>query len=157
MINPLLFFEQLIWNVVKRTSYYIFDVFQGIRVGLFTPDMAFEAIVKKQIARLKEPSLKCIDLVVQELTNVVRNTAEKVRQLTRGSLEHLELHHPWLNYIRVAWGRARDYYSFSFFFCVSILICSSWSSCIRCTDWFVHTRQSVWCGCKAKNWSIKRT
>ena len=115
MINPLLFFEQLIWNVVKRTSYYIFDVFQGIRVGLFTPDMAFEAIVKKQIARLKEPSLKCIDLVVQELTNVVRNTAEKVRQLTRGSLEHLELHHPWLNYIRVAWGRARDYYYFSFF------------------------------------------
>ena len=50
----------------------------GIRVGLFTPDMAFEAIVKKQIARLKEPSLKCIDLVVQELTNVVRFVAEKV-------------------------------------------------------------------------------
>ena len=40
--------------------------------------MAFEAIVKKQISRLKEPSIKCIDLVVQELTNVVRMTAEKV-------------------------------------------------------------------------------
>ena len=40
--------------------------------------MAFEAIVKKQISRLKEPSIKCIDLVVQELTNVVRTTAEKV-------------------------------------------------------------------------------
>lgn len=51
----------------------------GIRVGLFTPDMAFEAIVKKQIARLKEPSIKCIDLVVQELTNVVRMNAEKVQ------------------------------------------------------------------------------
>ena len=50
----------------------------GIRVGLFTPDMAFEAIVKKQISRLKEPSIKCIDLVVQELTNVVRLNAEKV-------------------------------------------------------------------------------
>ena len=50
----------------------------GIRVGLFTPDMAFEAIVKKQIGRLKEPSLKCIDLVVTELSNVVRMTAEKV-------------------------------------------------------------------------------
>ena len=47
-------------------------------MGLFTPDMAFEAIVKKQIARLKEPSIKCIDLVVQELTNVVRMTSEKV-------------------------------------------------------------------------------
>ena len=53
----------------------------GIRVGLFTPDMAFEAIVKKQIGRLKEPSLKCIDLVVQELTNVVRSVAEKVVEL----------------------------------------------------------------------------
>ncbi|KZS17708.1 putative Dynamin, partial [Daphnia magna] len=44
----------------------------GIRVGLFTPDLAFESIVKKQISLLKEPSLKCIDLVVTELTNVVR-------------------------------------------------------------------------------------
>ena len=50
----------------------------GIRVGLFTPDMAFEAIVKKQIMRLREPSLKCIDLVVAELSNVVRMVAEKV-------------------------------------------------------------------------------
>ena len=40
--------------------------------------MAFEAIVKKQIARMKEPSIKCIDLVVQELSNVVRTVAEKV-------------------------------------------------------------------------------
>lgn len=48
------------------------------RVGLFTPDMAFEAIVKKQIARLKEPSLKCVDLVETELTNVIRFCAEQV-------------------------------------------------------------------------------
>ena len=40
--------------------------------------MAFEAIVTKQIARLKEPSIKCVDLVVQELSNVVRMCAEKV-------------------------------------------------------------------------------
>lgn len=50
----------------------------GIRVGLFTPDMAFEAIAKKQIARLKEPSIKCVDLVVNELCNVIRNVAEHV-------------------------------------------------------------------------------
>lgn len=53
-------------------------ILTGIRVGLFTPDMAFEAIVKKQISRLKEPSIKCIDLVIQELTNVVRMCSEKV-------------------------------------------------------------------------------
>lgn len=47
-------------------------------MGLFTPDMAFEAIVKKQISRLKEPCLKCVDLVVQELSNVVRFCTERV-------------------------------------------------------------------------------
>lgn len=50
----------------------------GLRVGLFTPDMAFEAIVKKQIERLKEPSLKCVDLVVNELAVVIRQCAECV-------------------------------------------------------------------------------
>ncbi|CAG2065241.1 unnamed protein product, partial [Timema podura] len=50
----------------------------GIRVGLFTPDLAFEAIVKKQISMLKEPSLKAVDLVVTELSNVVRTCTEKV-------------------------------------------------------------------------------
>ena len=35
----------------------------GIRTGLFTPDMAFEAITKTQIGKLKEPCLKCVDMV----------------------------------------------------------------------------------------------
>ena len=55
----------------------------GIRVGLFTPDMAFEAITKRQIGGLKEPVLKCIDLVVIELSNVVRMCAEKMNQYPR--------------------------------------------------------------------------
>ena len=37
----------------------------GIRVGLFTPDMAFESIAKKQIDRMREPGLKCCDMVMQ--------------------------------------------------------------------------------------------
>ena len=67
----------LLQMCIKSIS-YILSPSPGIRVGLFTPDMAFEAIVKKQIGRLKEPSLKCIDLVVQELNNVVRMVSEKV-------------------------------------------------------------------------------
>ena len=59
----------------------LFNVIIGIRVGLFTPDMAFEAIVKSQIGRIREPSLKCIDLVVNELTNVVRAVTEKVNNV----------------------------------------------------------------------------
>nr|CAD7427725.1 unnamed protein product [Timema monikensis] len=55
----------------------------GIRVGLFTPDLAFEAIVKKQISMLKEPSLKAVDLVVTELSNVVRTCTEKMARYPR--------------------------------------------------------------------------
>ena len=40
--------------------------------------MAFEAIVKKQIEKLRSPSLKCCDLVVNELTTVIRKCSEKV-------------------------------------------------------------------------------
>ncbi|EPB73027.1 dynamin family protein [Ancylostoma ceylanicum] len=54
-----------------------------LQVGLFTPDMAFEAIAKKQIARLKEPSLKCVDLVVNELANVIRQCAECLARYPR--------------------------------------------------------------------------
>lgn len=49
------------------------------RTGLFTPDLAFEAIVKKQIQKLKGPTLKCIDMVVSELTSTIRKCSQKVK------------------------------------------------------------------------------
>uniref|UniRef100_A0A8C9YCG8 Dynamin-2 n=1 Tax=Sander lucioperca TaxID=283035 RepID=A0A8C9YCG8_SANLU len=61
----------------KEISYAIKNI-HGVRTGLFTPDLAFEAIVKKQIIKLKEPCLKCIDLVIQELINTVRQCTNKV-------------------------------------------------------------------------------
>ncbi|XP_023225471.1 dynamin-like isoform X2 [Centruroides sculpturatus] len=63
---------------LRREIAFAIRNIHGIRVGLFTPDMAFEAIVKKQISKLKEPALKCVDLVVAELGNVVRKCAEKM-------------------------------------------------------------------------------
>ena len=51
----------------------------GIRAGQLSSDLAFEIIVKNRIPRLKEPSVKCLDLVVVELINVVRFCSEKVR------------------------------------------------------------------------------
>ncbi|RWS15160.1 dynamin-like protein [Dinothrombium tinctorium] len=66
----------------KEIAYAIRNI-HGIRVGLFTPDMAFEAIVKKQIGRLREPSLKCVDLVIAELGNVVRKCTEKMSRYPR--------------------------------------------------------------------------
>ncbi|XP_030635628.1 dynamin-2 isoform X2 [Chanos chanos] len=66
----------------KEISYAIKNI-HGVRTGLFTPDMAFEAIVKKQIVKLKEPCLKCIDLVIQELINTVRQCTTKLSSYPR--------------------------------------------------------------------------
>lgn len=43
----------------------------GTRAALFIPEQAFEILVKKQIARLREPSLQCIGLVYDELQRIV--------------------------------------------------------------------------------------
>ncbi|KAJ8937715.1 hypothetical protein NQ318_015458 [Aromia moschata] len=87
-----LFHERFPFEIVKmefdekelrREIAFAIRNIHGIRVGLFTPDMAFEAIVKKQISRLKEPSLKCVDLVVTELSNVVRMCTDKMSRYPR--------------------------------------------------------------------------
>ncbi|XP_078807756.1 dynamin-2 isoform X2 [Oryzias latipes] len=66
----------------REISHAIKNV-HGVRTGLFTPDLAFEAIVKKQILKLKEPSLKCVDLVVSELTALVMKCAVKLGSYPR--------------------------------------------------------------------------
>ncbi|XP_050746521.1 dynamin isoform X1 [Drosophila biarmipes] len=87
-----IFHERLRFEIVKMAcdekelrreiSFAIRNI-HGIRVGLFTPDMAFEAIVKRQIALLKEPVIKCVDLVVQELSVVVRMCTAKMSRYPR--------------------------------------------------------------------------
>uniref|UniRef100_A0A0X3PQ02 dynamin GTPase n=1 Tax=Schistocephalus solidus TaxID=70667 RepID=A0A0X3PQ02_SCHSO len=61
----------------KDISFAIRNI-HGIRTGLFTPDLAFETIVRKQIERMKIPSLKCVDLVVAQLTEVVHDCTAKM-------------------------------------------------------------------------------
>ncbi|KAF7689211.1 hypothetical protein HF521_012564 [Silurus meridionalis] len=68
---------------LRREISYAIKNIHGVRTGLFTPDMAFEAIVKKQIIKLKEPCLKCIDLVIQELINTVRQCTAKLSSYPR--------------------------------------------------------------------------
>ncbi|KAG7232407.1 hypothetical protein INR49_008896, partial [Caranx melampygus] len=63
--------------------------------GLFTPDLAFEAIVKKQIQKLKEPTLKCIDMVVSELTFTIQKCSQKLAQypMLREEMERIVTQH----------------------------------------------------------------
>ncbi|XP_023813267.1 dynamin-2 isoform X11 [Oryzias latipes] len=66
----------------REISHAIKNV-HGVRTGLFTPDLAFEVIVKKQIVKLKTPCLKCIDLVIQELISTVRQCTNKLGSYPR--------------------------------------------------------------------------
>uniref|UniRef100_A0A7N8YI33 Interferon-induced GTP-binding protein Mx n=1 Tax=Mastacembelus armatus TaxID=205130 RepID=A0A7N8YI33_9TELE len=68
---------------MRREISYAIKNIHGIRTGLFTPDMAFEAIVKKQIIKLKEPCVKCVDMVIQELINTVRQCSNKLECFPR--------------------------------------------------------------------------
>lgn len=52
--------------------------------------MAFEAIVKKQVIKLKEPCVKCVDMVIQELINTVRQCSNKVGRLHAELAEALD-------------------------------------------------------------------
>ncbi|KAJ8254079.1 hypothetical protein COCON_G00206910 [Conger conger] len=88
----------------REISHAIKNV-HGVRTGLFTPDLAFEAIVKKQIVKLKEPCLKCIDLVIQELINTVRQCTNKL-----GSYPRLreETERIVTTYVREREGKTKD-------------------------------------------------
>uniref|UniRef100_A0A4W4HNA0 dynamin GTPase n=1 Tax=Electrophorus electricus TaxID=8005 RepID=A0A4W4HNA0_ELEEL len=68
---------------LRREISYAIKNIHGVRTGLFTPDLAFEAIVKKQIIKLKEPCLKCVDLVVSELSTLVHKSTEKLSSYPR--------------------------------------------------------------------------
>ncbi|NWI32281.1 DYN2 protein, partial [Sula dactylatra] len=68
---------------LRREISYAIKNIHGVRTGLFTPDLAFEAIVKKQVVKLKEPCLKCVDLVIQELINTVRQCTSKLGSYPR--------------------------------------------------------------------------
>ncbi|KAM8873508.1 dynamin-1a isoform 9-T9 [Synchiropus picturatus] len=78
----------------KEISYAIKNI-HGIRTGLFTPDLAFEAIVKKQIQKLKAPILKCIDMVVSELTFTIQKCSQKLAQypMLREEMERIVTQH----------------------------------------------------------------
>ncbi|KAI4832081.1 hypothetical protein KUCAC02_015063 [Chaenocephalus aceratus] len=68
---------------LRREISYAIKNIHGVRTGLFTPDLAFEAIVKKQVIKLKDPCLKCVDLVVTELAALIRKCTEKLGSYPR--------------------------------------------------------------------------
>lgn len=48
-------------------------VLQGPQPALFVPEISFELLVKRQIKRLEEPSLRCVELVHEELQRIIQH------------------------------------------------------------------------------------
>ena len=73
----------------------------GVRLGLFTPDLAFDVVAKKQIVRLKTPSLRLVDLVTEELRKIISSAVLQVEE--RGSLVSPP---PALHCVSSVWGNS---------------------------------------------------
>lgn len=70
-------------RTLRREITFAIKNIHGVRVGLFTPDMAFEAVTKRLIEKLKAPSLKCAELVSGELQNVVLDISANMGRFPR--------------------------------------------------------------------------
>jgi len=52
----------------------------GPRPALFVPEVSFELLVKRQIRRLEEPSLRCVELVHEEMQRIIQHCGNEVQQ-----------------------------------------------------------------------------
>lgn len=53
----------------------------GPRPALFVPDISFELLVKRQIKRLEEPSLRCVELVHEEMQRIIQHCGTQQEML----------------------------------------------------------------------------
>ncbi|WAR25092.1 DNM1L-like protein [Mya arenaria] len=61
----------------------------GPRPALFVPDISFELLVKRQIKRLEEPSLRCVELVHEEMQRIIQHCGT---QLAYINTKHPDFH-----------------------------------------------------------------
>ncbi|CCD70525.1 Dynamin-1-like protein drp-1 [Caenorhabditis elegans] len=72
-VNPLENLTQLdILTAIRNAT--------GPRPALFVPEVSFELLVKRQIQRLEEPSLRCVELVHEEMQRMVQHCGFTTQQ-----------------------------------------------------------------------------
>jgi dynamin 1-like protein len=62
----------------------------GPRPSLFVPEAAFDLLIKPQIRLLEPPSLRCVELVYEELMKICHNCTSTVRSLSLSCLPSVE-------------------------------------------------------------------
>jgi len=68
---------------LRREIAFAIRNIHGIRVGLFTPDRAFEEIVKSRITQLRQPCLKLVELVLEEVRKILKPILSKMNRYPR--------------------------------------------------------------------------
>ncbi|KAK6057139.1 dynamin GTPase effector domain protein, partial [Cooperia oncophora] len=68
----------------------------GPRPALFVPEVAFELLVKRQIQRLEEPSLRCVELVHEEMQRMVKHCGLTTQVANQVAIElaYINTRHP---------------------------------------------------------------
>lgn len=64
----------------------------GPRPSLFVPEIAFDLLVKPQIKLLEAPSLRCVELVYEELVKICHNCTSAVGRVLRGRAHFIDHH-----------------------------------------------------------------
>lgn len=77
----------------------------AVRTGLFTPDQAFEEVVKSQIRKIQTPAVKCVEQVGFEVVNVLSKCSEVMSSypMLREETDRIVLEH-----LREQEGRTKD-------------------------------------------------
>jgi len=79
----------------------------GPRPSLFVPEMAFDLLVKPQIKLLEAPSLRCVELVYEELVKICHNCTNK--ELERFPRLHAQIVETVSELLRERLGPTSDY------------------------------------------------
>ncbi|KAG8697245.1 Dynamin- GTPase protein [Ceratobasidium sp. 395] len=79
----------------------------GPRPSMFVPELAFDLLVKPQIKLLEAPSLRCVELVYEELVKICHNCTSK--ELARFPKLHAELVEVVSELLRERLGPSSDY------------------------------------------------
>lgn len=69
----------------NKTVTHCFPFDQGPRPALFIPEVSFELLVKRQIKRLEEPSLRCVELVHEEMQRIIQHCSNYSTQVKEGA------------------------------------------------------------------------
>lgn len=55
----------------------------GPRPALFVPEISFELLVKRQIQKLEEPSLRCVEMVHEEMQRIIQHSLQQIMEIRR--------------------------------------------------------------------------